>query len=146
MRISLFNHKFRGEDQKKKDFQPEILGSVFAYSRVFRPGPKFHSRLGGTSSFFGGAQAPEMHSSGTGPVIFFRGQASLGRHNSRLGAQAVIGEARPRNALPRRRACPGPRWRSLQRSPKTPIAEFKSYKCHHSFAFIRKSSVNVDSD
>ena len=46
--ISLFAHKFRGEDQKK-GLRGEILGSVFVFTRVFLPGTKFYSRFRGTN-------------------------------------------------------------------------------------------------
>ena len=54
VRISLRAHKFRGEDQKnKKGLRREILGSIFVFTRVFRPGTKFYSCLGGTSGILG---------------------------------------------------------------------------------------------
>ena len=65
--------------------------AILAFRRVFRPGTYFYSRWGGTSSILEGHR-PEMYSSGTGPVTFFRGTIlawgahfSLGRHTSRMG-------------------------------------------------------------
>ena len=81
MQISVLARKFRGEDQKKRRKKGlrrrENLGFALAFTRVFRPGTRLYSRLGGTS--------PEMHSGGNKPVTFF-----WGTFLAWGGAQAVI--------------------------------------------------------
>ena len=60
--------------------------------------------LGDTSSIFWGSTGPEMHSSGTGHVTFFRGTILDWGHTSRLGGTSSDLEGRPE--MPSwRRAC-----------------------------------------
>ena len=87
VRISHFAHKFDGEEQKKKVFCAKSYAQSWRSGVFFVLERNFTHVWEGTNSFLGGA-GPEMHSSGTGPVTFFRGsaQSSLGGgHNSRLG-------------------------------------------------------------
>ena len=95
---------------KIKGLRRKILGSFLAFSGVFCPGTKFHSRLGGTRSFLGGTGL-EMHSSGTGPVTLFWGTILAWGHTSRLGEtprlvglQAVIWGGMAPKCPPWRRA------------------------------------------
>ena len=68
VQISVLAHNFSGEE--KKDLW-------HAFTRVFRPGTKLYSRLGSTSSILWG-KGLKMHSSGTGLLLSFATQSSLG--------------------------------------------------------------------
>ena len=85
-----FCPKFTDEDQKK-GLQRKILGSVFAFTRVFCPGTKFYSCLRGAQAVFWGAQAPKFTPVAPGQLLSFGAQPSLGGgHIFRLGLQGVI--------------------------------------------------------
>ena len=82
--------QIQGRRKRKKRLQREILGLVFAYTHVFRPGRKLYLRLGG-------AEVPKCTPVAPALLLSFGAQSSLGGHTSRLGstllawgAQAVI--------------------------------------------------------
>ena len=72
MQILLLVPKFRGEDQKKRSWAQNLRLSVGVHS-CFSSSNEILVTLGGAQAVFFGGRDPEMHSSGTGPVTFFRG-------------------------------------------------------------------------
>ena len=84
VRISLLALKFRAEDQKK-GLRREILGSVLAFTRVFRLETKFQSRLEGRKQNFWGHRSRNA-------LQWYRASYFLAgaTHFSFGGARAVI--------------------------------------------------------
>ena len=68
VRISLLDHKFRGEDQKKKSSAPSLRLSLGIHS-CFSSWNGTLRTLGGHKQYFGGAQAPKC--TPVAPGLFF---------------------------------------------------------------------------
>ena len=86
VRISLFAHKFRGENQKKRSSAQNLRFSLRVHSCFSSWNEILLMLKRGTSSILGGT-GPEMHSSGTGPVTFFRGTNLAWRAHFSLGGR-----------------------------------------------------------
>ena len=76
VRVSLFDHKFRAEDQKKA--QSCLLLVFFVLERTF-------THAWEAQAIFWGTQALKYTPAALGLLLFFVVQPSLGWHNSRLG-------------------------------------------------------------
>ena len=73
-----------GVKTKKKGLRREILGLVFAYTRLFRPGTKLYSRLGSISSNLG-VHRPQN------ALQWHRACYLLSGYNPRLGGTRSLG-------------------------------------------------------
>ena len=93
LRISILAHKCRGEDQKKeKRSSARNLRLRLGVHTCFCPGTRLYSRLGRTRGILGGGDRPRNALQRYQACYFLLGTFLACR------AQAVIWEARPRNA------------------------------------------------